>query len=149
MSVSLREISKENYEQVLDLELTDAQQGHLSSNARSLVESHYHPEALYARAIYHDEEVVGFLMWAIDLPDEALIFRFMVDVNWQKKGIGRKALALAIKSMREHPGVGEIEICYHPDNTVARKLYLDLGFEEKDMSGEDMMAGLKADREPS
>ena len=143
MHVTLKEITRDNFEQVIDLELTEAQRSHLTPNVRSLVESHYHPETHYPRAIYVDDQIAGFILWSIDLPDEVIIFRFMVDAKWQKKGIGRQALQVAIDEISSHDGVDEILICYSPENSIAKRVYLSMGFVEQGMDGDDMIATLK------
>ena len=123
MDVSLRKVTRDNYEQVLELKLTYKQQRMLSPNSVSLVEYHYHQDTHVARAVYANETVVGFIMWAVELPDEAIIFRFMIDEKWQNKGTGRKALLLAVDEIKSHDGIEEIAICYSESNSVAKKLY--------------------------
>ena len=68
------------------------------------------------------------------------IWRFMIDKRYQRNGYGTAAMKLAIGFVRTFP-CGEARYCwlsYEPDNEVARKLYLSLGFEEKpELCGED------------
>ena len=57
----------------------------------------------------------------------------MIDRKYQKRGYGTEALRLAIDFIRTFP-CGKAECCwlsYEPENEVARKLYLSMGFEEK------------------
>ena len=140
MNITLREITKDNYMDVCDLEVADDQKRHLSSNMESLVESKFY-ETMIPRAIYADDKPVGFIMGDRS-SDTVGIFRFMVDFNFQNKGIGRAALELAITEIRQIEGIKQIEICYHPDNKIAKHLYLKIGFEEvgMDESGDDMWA---------
>ena len=61
------------------------------------------------------------------------IWRFMIDKKYQKNGYGKEAPKLALDFIRTSP-CGKAEYCwlsYEPENEVARKLYLSLGFEEK------------------
>ena len=141
MNITLREITKENYEDVCGLELADHQKRHLSSNMESILESKFH-EALVARAIYLNDDPVGFIMGAKESASEFEIFRFMIALSYQKKGIGRAALEMAIAGIRRVEGIQKIKICYHPDNTIAKQLYLNIGFKEvgMDEDGEDMWA---------
>ena len=66
----------------------------------------------------------------------------MVDKKYQNQGIGRSALTLAITSIKQTPGVKEIEICYNPKNPVAKNFYSSFGFNEVglDEDGEDMLS---------
>ncbi len=52
----------------------------------------------------------------------------MVDQNYQNKGIGRKALQLALDEIKRTDGLEEIEICYNPNNPVAKDFYASFGF---------------------
>ena len=141
MNITLREITKDNYEDICDLEVAEDQKGHLSSNTQSILESKFH-ETLTARAIYSDDVPVGFTMGERASVEQIAIFRFMIDQNYQKKGIGRQALDVAISELKQLEGITKIQICYHPDNEIAKSLYLKVGFKEigMDDSGEDMLA---------
>lgn len=141
MSVTLREISKENYEAICDLEVAEDQRRHLSSNMESLVDAMFH-ETMVPRAIYFEDTPVGFIMGNRASDTTVGIFRFMVDFNFQQKGIGRSALELAITEIKQIEGIKKIQICYHPDNEIAKRLYSNIGFQEigMDESGEDMWA---------
>ncbi|KAM3510348.1 hypothetical protein MY11210_005966 [Beauveria gryllotalpidicola] len=48
--ISLREITAHNFRAVIDLDMGDGQRGNVSSNARSLCEAHYSPDA-WVRAV--------------------------------------------------------------------------------------------------
>ena len=143
MDISLRPIVRENYEAVCDLELSDDQQSHLDSNVESVLESKF-DEVLETRAICPDDDPVGFLLWHPDVDGAAMIWRFMVDGRHQNRGIGRAALALAIEEMKREDGDRAVQITYHPDNEIARALYLSVGFREVGMSddGTEMLATL-------
>ena len=148
MEVTLRSVTRENYEAVCDLYIPEEQQRFLSCNVYSLVESHYHPDSHRPRAIYYGEVLVGFVMWGIFTSDseetEALIFRFMVAHEYQRKGIGRQALLATINEIKSLGSTDSVIICYSPENTISTKLYNSVGFVEKGMSaeGEDMLAEL-------
>jgi len=130
VNITLREVTKDNYMDICDLEVADDQKRHLSSNMESLVESKF-----------YETMPVGFIMGDRS-SDTVGIFRFMIDFNFQNKGIGRAALELAIAEIRQIEGIKKIEICYHPDNKIAKRLYLKIGFQEvgMDESGDDMWA---------
>ena len=141
MQISLEEINKNNYEAVCDLEVTEAQEDFVACNMWSLVESFYN-DGHTCRAIYLGDEPVGFLMWVKESVSKVSIWRFMVDKKYQNQGIGRSALTLAITSIKQTPGVKEIEICYNPKNPVAKNFYSSFGFNEVglDEDGEDMLS---------
>lgn len=141
MKISLTEVSKKNYEAICDLEVTEEQENYVASNTWSLVESAYN-QGYSTRAICLDEEPVGFLMWVQDSASKVSIWRFMIDKKYQQKGIGRTALSLALNEIKKSPKLKEIEICYNPQNPVAKIFYSSFGFVEIGMSNddEDMLA---------
>ena len=91
-TVSLREITQETVNFILNLRVAKEQEQFVASNAVSIAEAHFSAEAWF-RAIYADETPVGFLMLS-DQPDkgEYFLWRFMVDAQHQGKGYGRRAL---------------------------------------------------------
>ena len=143
MQVTLDAITVDNYEAVCDLEVSQAQQDFVAGNTWSLVQAAFHP-GYPTRAIQADGELVGFFMWVPETPQRTSIWRFMVDQRWQGRGIGRRALELALAQIRDTPGLAEIEICYNPHNPVAGAFYGSFGFVETGMDddGEDMLAVL-------
>ncbi|KAF9186017.1 hypothetical protein BGZ51_001361 [Haplosporangium sp. Z 767] len=103
-TITLREIGKDNWRDIVDLTTTEAQSPLVSSNVSSLCESHYAADA-WARGIYADNTPVGFLMMSI-APEEEwyAIWRFMIDQRYQAMGFGRKAIQLAIAHVKDnHP----------------------------------------------
>jgi diamine N-acetyltransferase len=76
--VSLREITKETVGSILALQVAPEQQHFVASNAVSIAQAHFSPEAWF-RAIYADETPVGFIMLS-DRPDtsEYFLWRLMV-----------------------------------------------------------------------
>ncbi len=135
MSISLREVTKENWVQCIRLKLASEQEGLVAPNVDSIAESkfelHYVP-----RAIYTNEKVVGFLMYCPDETEEKdlyWLFRFMVDVDYQKQGIGKAALELALNEISKN-NCRKINIIYSPKNSVAAKLYASFGFKQVDIA---------------
>lgn len=144
MEVSLRQVSKENYEEVCELDVTKEQEDFVACNMWSIVEAKYN-EGYETRVIYLNEEPVGFFMWVKESIIKISIWRFMVDKNHQQKSIGRVALNLALAEIKKVPDLQEIEICYNPKNPVAKEFYSSFGFSEvgMDEDDEDMLAVIK------
>jgi len=141
MEVTLKEVDKQNYEQVCDLDVAKHQEDYVACNMWSLVESMFNDNHV-TRAIYQGDRTVGFFMWVKETSDKISIWRFMVDQRYQQAGIGRVALNLALDEIRQVAGVKFIEICYNPKNPVAKSFYESFGFKEigMDEDGEDMLA---------
>lgn len=141
MNISLRKITKNNYEAVCELDVLKEQEDYVACNMWSLVESMFN-HTHQTRAIYSENTVVGFFMWVHESDVKTSIWRFMIDQKYQQKGIGRKALQLAIDEIKNTARLFEIEICYNPKNPVAKTFYSSFGFCEvgMDEDDEDMLA---------
>jgi len=150
MNISLREITRHNYEAICDMDVSAAQQEYVACNMWSLVEAHYN-EGYTCKAIYCDDQPAGFFMWVQENPTKVSIWRFMVHETFQQRGIGRIALQQAIDHIKTLPGLTTIEICYHLENPVAGAFYASFGFIETGMSddGDDMLAAITLPAENS
>jgi len=144
VSIKLCNVTKENYEAVCELDVLEVQNDYVACNMWSLVESQFN-DGYETRAIYLDGKEVGFFMWVLETTEKVSIWRFMIDHQYQQKGIGRKALNLAINEIKQVSGLKEIEICYNPKNPVAKSFYSSFGFNETGMDedNEDMLAIIK------
>jgi len=130
MSVKLRPITAENWEECVHLEPRPEQRHFVASNAFSLAQAAYVPDC-FPLAIYDDEVIVGFAMyWHAAGEPFCFINRLMVDATYQHKGIGRTAMEQLLAQLVASPDCQEIGISYHPENSSARHLYLNLGFQE-------------------
>ena len=146
MPISLRAVTADNFDILSELPLLPQQRDYLASNDYSIAQASFHPATMHTRAVYCDEEVIGFLMFVSpddeDPPGHYQIWRFMVDHRRQGQGHGRAALGLALAEIRARPDARSIEICYKPGNANARQFYASMGFVEKGMDedGNDMLA---------
>lgn len=133
MGITFRKITRSNWAQVANLSVFDEQRQYVADNAYSIAEANYTDHSV-ARAIYSDDNAVGFLMYESLAPEGRPnvyhIFRFMVDHRHQSEGVGRQAMQLAIDTILGFKDVERITICYSPRNTVAKAFYADFGFQE-------------------
>ena len=132
--VSLRQITAETVRQVTELAVHPNQEHFVASNAVSLAQALFSPEAWY-RAVYVGEEMAGFVM----LCDESLrtppaeapevgVWRFMIDAGFQGRGVGRAALGLVIEHVRSMGRFESLSLSYVPGPGCPEKFYLGLGF---------------------
>lgn len=132
MQISLRKITRENFDAVIGLSLRDDQKDVLPSNVFSIAESTLSP-LFNPRAICQDDKVVGFAMYQFGEigdfdEDDCTIWRFMIDQHYQSTGIGTIALGLVIEEIKSYHRAKLIDIYYHPENLAAKKLYAKFGF---------------------
>lgn len=147
MKAELMTINGENREAVCRLCVSPEQAQYISSNEDSLRDATYHKKVARPFAIYVDEEVVGFTMFAFDEENEDptdryWLWRFMIDSSLQGKGYGRAALQEIISYFREN-GADQITLSTKESNTAALSLYHDFGFQENgDMNEEEIVLKL-------
>jgi diamine N-acetyltransferase len=67
IEVTLREITKDNWRDLLRLKVAPSQEQFVASNAMSIAEAHFNPEVAWFRAIYAGDVPVGFLMLRVML----------------------------------------------------------------------------------
>ena len=133
-AVTLREITPDNSEAIFKLSVADSQKHLVATNERSIAQAHFE-EAAWFRAIYADEEPVGFVM----LHDEALraeprepgylvLWRFMIAERFQGMGFGWEAMLLVIAHARTRPGVTRLQTSWAQEEGNAGNFYRKLGF---------------------
>ena len=132
--VTLREITSETVVSIIKLSVAQSQKGFVASNAVSLAQALFAPEAWY-RAIYFEEQPVGFVMLADDSLLEPPpqnpgigVWRFMIDEKHQGRGIGREALLQVIEHARAKGRFKTLELSYVPGPGSPELFYLSLGF---------------------
>ena len=129
--VSLKEITRDNIDEVLALKVDEGQKSFVSTNADSLVQAYVYSETAFPFAVYNDDILVGFIMMGYyEAKSYYTLWKFMIDSRYQNKGYGRKALELGIKFLQDRFDVSEIYTGVVPGNTVAKKLYESVGFAE-------------------
>jgi len=129
MGISLREITMDNFDECIKLQVAEDQTSFVASNIYSLAEAKADGVS-NPLAIYEGEQMVGFIMFDFEpKEDRGYISRLMVDTRFQGRGCGRAAMQQAIDRLRAIAACREIQTSYAPANGVAERLYLDLGFE--------------------
>ena len=108
--VSLREIGDSNREALEALRVAPSQARFVSSVAQSLSEAAEHPGAhAIPRAVYSDDEPVGFVMIAdeVDGPDYIphYLWKLLIDERYQRQGFGAATLDLIVAYFQTRPGV--------------------------------------------
>lgn len=141
MGISLREITKENFNECVKLKVAEGQEKFVAPNVYSIAQLKVYPTYL-PFAIYDEDKMVGFVMFGWDEEDKRFyLCRLMIDEKYQGKGYGKAATLEVIEKMRQTEDCKEFYLSYVPGNKGAEKLYLDVGFEKTGeiVDGEIMM----------
>ena len=146
--INLKPITWSNYEEIIALELHDDQKKLVDSNERCLVKAYIDLKEngvkSFEYGIYDGDTPVGFVM--LEHRDAAhsqqmvdgnpepyyMLWEYMIDKNHQGKGLGKAAMAAIVEHLKTQPEgcAKSVVIMYETTNTVAAKLYTDLGFED-------------------
>lgn len=129
--VELREITKDNLEEVLALSISESQKDFVSSTSHSLAQAWVYKDTAFPFAIYADEKMVGFVMLGYyELKQQYTLWKFLIDERYQRMGYGKQALRLAIKYLIDKFNVTEVFTGVAFGNDVAKRLYYSSGFRE-------------------
>ena len=129
--VQLREITKDNLEDILDLQISEEQGKFVSSTAHSLAQAYVYKGKAFPFAIYASEVLVGFIMMGYyEERNQYTLWKFLIDKAHQNKGYGRAALVQGIAYLRDKFGVKEVYTGVLLGNEVAKRLYASVGFVE-------------------
>jgi diamine N-acetyltransferase len=148
MTIRLEPITRENWFECSQLEVQPEQRQFVTSNLLCIAEVQFYP-SWGAYAIYHSDQMVGFVMYEIDEEQgQWWISNLMIAAGQQGKGYGRAALQVLIPELA-HKGCRELWVGYTNDNQVARRLYRSLGFSEVGLDDEgDMIARMQLPGQP-
>lgn len=133
-TINLREITAATLRDMTGLRVAPEQADSVASNAESIAEAHFHPEAWF-RGIYAGDTPVGFVM----LEDRSLLpepdyetpinlWRLMIDRRYQGRGYGRAALTLILEHVRARLRQRQFPTSYVPGSHGPEGFYLGLGF---------------------
>jgi Acetyltransferases, including N-acetylases of ribosomal proteins len=144
--VELRDITRDNFDDCVNLTVSELQKNFVAANIYSLAQAWVYSKTAFPFAIYNDDVLIGFIMLGYyELKNCYNIWRFMIDERYQGKGYGKAALLLGIRYLAETYGVREIFLSVVPENIVAENLYRSVGFERTgEMSGSEAVMCLKS-----
>ena len=130
MNINLREVTKDNWLDIIELEITREQENYVALNAESIAASKFY-DYYVNKGIYLADKAVGFLQYYPNYddgkPNEIFIDQFMIDVQHQGKGYGTKAIALVLEEIKQLPGFDTISICYVEGHDVMKGFFKRFG----------------------
>ena len=128
--IELIDVTADNWRICADLEVSDEQRAFVAPVSRYLCLCHY-GGVWRPLAVTGGDEIVGFVMWAVD-PDDGSgwIGGLVVGLEHQGKGYGRAAVLALLERLRREQGCTSAALSYAAENAPARALYSSLGFAE-------------------
>src|SRR5688572_20114275 len=136
----IRPVTKDNWEQLIELQVREDQRHFVAANVKSIAEAQFGYDEpgdghwdFHPFGIYDGDTPVGFLMYGFNFEHpkhQAFVVRLMVDEKFQGKGYGRFGMGKMLEIFRADERIRNVGISYEPENDNARKLYASLGFVE-------------------
>ncbi len=125
--IELVALDKDNWETCVNL--TDKGDKHIYPNLFSIAEAQFYDKAI-SRAIYVDQEMVGYAMYGEDEDDPRawVIDRFMIAKAFRRKGYGGEAIK-RIMDLGRSRGYRRFTTSTESTNIAMRILLTKLGFE--------------------
>jgi GNAT superfamily N-acetyltransferase len=147
--VTLREISERNRAAVLALRVAPEQGRFVGSVRDALDDAAEYPHAKpWYRAVYADEEPVGFVMLSWDVQPQPpdiigpwFLWKILIDRRYQGRGYGAEAVRQLADLIRA-AGATELLTSYVPDDGGPAGFYHRLGFTPtgaQDQAGEPIL----------
>ena len=127
-ALSLREVTKETINSILDLKVAEGQENLVGDNGNSIALAHFAEKAWF-RGIYAGDQPVGFVMLSIDREKpEFYLWRFMIDGAQQGKGYGKRTMELLMERLRDEFEAKELTLHVMDLPHSAQTFYEALGF---------------------
>jgi diamine N-acetyltransferase len=126
--VTLKEVTVNNFWDVVELKACDIQTDYAADNLLAIALSKVRPECV-PLAIYNGEIPVGFLLYCVDRKcNEYHICHFMIDRKFQRKGYGKLALSLLLSEIKKDKNCRKIITDVEMGNVQAISFYKSFGF---------------------
>jgi diamine N-acetyltransferase len=153
--LTLRDITAENREAVLNVRRGPGQDQFVASVEKSFEDAETYPQANpWHRAIYVGDEPVGFVMlsWDVEPMPGILgpwfLWRLLIDERYQGRGYGREAMRQVTDLIRAN-GATELLTSYVPGEGGPAGFYRKLGFEPTgEMEDGEVVLRLRLSRSP-
>lgn len=127
--INLKKVDHSNWRDVYKLNVSEYQKQFVAAPGYYLCLCQY-GSIWNPLAIYKNDQVIGFLMWAVDSDDNSCwLGGIIIDVTEQRKGYGREAISKAIQILSEQEELSGFALSYSPENH-AKRLYESMGFKE-------------------
>lgn len=107
--ISFRKVTKDNFEEIISLDSGKEGEKHVASNSYSIIEAFFKYTIDDVKGIYYKKKLVGFVFY-YRFNNTIWINRFMIDINYQNKGIGKTALKKLLNKIVRDEKPDKIEL---------------------------------------
>ena len=129
--ITLKQINKENIDEIINLKVGKQQERFVSTVAESLAQAVVYKDTAFPFAVYENDTPVGFIMLGYyEKKRYYTLWKLLIDEKYQNKGYGQAALKLGIGYLKDNYKADRVYTGVASDNEVAKHLYSSFGFVE-------------------
>ncbi|HEM5209484.1 TPA: GNAT family N-acetyltransferase [Streptococcus suis] len=138
--IRLEQVNKDNFDQVLDLEVAPRDQRRVASVEYSLAQAWLYREDghLLPYAVKSGQKVVGFVLLSIQEDKSYYVWRLLIDKKYQNRGHGKEVIRQILVLAKEDTLCQKVTMNYVIGNHKMRYILEKLGFQSVGLEGQEM-----------
>ena len=139
--IRLELINKDNFDQVLDLEVAPKDQGRVASVEYSLAQAWLYrdSEDLFPYAVKSGQLTVGFLLLSYQpMENSYYIWRLLIDQKYQNQRFGKEVIRQVLQRARDDQQCHKVTVNYVIGNHKMRYILEKFGFQPVGLDGQEM-----------
>ncbi|NQP34358.1 GNAT family N-acetyltransferase [Streptococcus suis] len=139
--IRLELVNKDNFDQVLDLEVAPKDQRRVASVEYSLAQAWLYrdSEVLFPYAVKSGQLTVGFLLLSYQpMENSYYIWRMLIDQKYQNQGFGKEVIRQVLQRARDDQQCHKVTVNYVIGNHKMRYILEKFGFQPVGLEGQEM-----------
>ncbi|HEM3177415.1 TPA: GNAT family N-acetyltransferase [Streptococcus suis] len=139
--IRLELVNKDNFDQVLDLEVAPKDQRRVASVEYSLAQAWLYrdSEVLFPYAVKSGQQTVGFLLLSYQpMENSYYIWRLLIDQKYQNQGFGKEVIRQVLQRARDDQQCHKVTVNYVIGNHKMRYILEKFGFQPLGLDGQEM-----------
>jgi len=139
--IRLELVNKDNFDQVLDLEVAPKDQRRVASVEYSLAQAWLYrdSEDLFPYAVKSGQLTVGFLLLSYQhMENSYYIWRLLIDQKYQNQSFGQEVIRQVLQRARDDQQCHKVTVNYVIGNHKMRYILEKFGFQPVGLDGQEM-----------
>ncbi|HFI0616786.1 TPA: GNAT family N-acetyltransferase [Streptococcus suis] len=139
--IRLELVNKDNFDQVLDLEVAPKDQRRVASVEYSLAQAWLYrdSEDLFPYAVKSGQLTVGFLLLSYQpMENSYYIWRLLIDQKYQNQSFGKEVIRQVLQRARDDQQCHKVTVNYVIGNHKMRYILEKFGFQPIGLDGQEM-----------
>ncbi|HFU4085246.1 TPA: GNAT family N-acetyltransferase [Streptococcus suis] len=139
--IRLELVNKDNFDQVLDLDVAPKDQRRVASVEYSLAQAWLYRDSdvLFPYAVKSGQLTVGFLLLSYQpMENSYYIWRLLIDQKYQNQGFGKEVIRQVLQRVRDDQQCHKVTVNYVIGNHKMRYILEKFGFQPVGLDGQEM-----------